>query len=360
MVKNQLSDIKQVVLDYTCGAGADVLACTLESSQLVLHVTTVDTLEKRLGERLQEVLNSLGMGLTVELRVQGTTPAFGTGVVIYDPLKIVASARAPKQAARWGTAALVALTTGGLSMSAAADLPAVSAPNGKIDVNTGNYDGTTGGALINGSFSMPLAHAYGLQIDGAAGEMIHENYNGIGVHAFWRNPEQGLVGLIASTNDLHGVDLSRVGAEARAYLGDFTVGVRGSRQNGDVARGDVARLEGSWYATENLMVDASSERAATVMMNKFTVEWQPQSFNAPGLAFFASTSVGGHNYDSTVIGARYYFGTNKTLKARHRTDDPESLVPDGSNVLVNQVYADRVVTPPAPPPPPPCQGYGCP
>jgi len=228
MAKNQLSDIKRVVLDYACGAGADVLACTLESSQLVLHVTSVDTLEKRLGERLQEVLNSLNMGLTVQLRIQEATPVFGTGVVIYDPLKIVASARAPKQAARWGAAALVALA-GGLSLSAAADMPAVSAPNGKVDVDTGNYDGTTGGALINGSFSMPLAHAYGLQIDGAAGQMIHENYNGVGVHAFWRNPEQGLVGFIASTNSLDDVGLSRVGAEAKAYLGDFTVGVRGSR-----------------------------------------------------------------------------------------------------------------------------------
>jgi len=228
-----------------------------------------------------------------------------------------------------------------LSVSALADMPAVSAPNGKVDVNTGNYDGTTGGALVNGSFSLPLTHAYGLQVDGAAGEMIHENYNGLGAHLFWRNPAQGLVGVIASTNDLHGVDLSRIGAEARAYLGDFTVGVKGSRQNGDAARGDVARVEGSWYATDNLVVEAYSERAASVMMNKFTVEWQPQTLNIPGLSFFASTSVGGHEYDSTVIGARYYFGTNKSLKNRHRQDDPESLVPDGSNVLVDEIYQQR-------------------
>lgn len=339
-MKNQLSDIKRVVLDYTCGAGADVMACTLESKQLVLHVTSADTLEKRLGERLQEVLNSLDMGLSVELRVQGSTPAFGTGVVVYDPLKLVGSARTPKQATRWGAAAaLVALS--GLSVAAAADLPAVSAPNGKIDVNTGNYDSTTGGALVNGSFSLPLGHSYGLQVDGAFGQMIHENYNGVGAHLFWREPSKGMLGLIASTNDLDGVDLSRVGVEGEAYLGDFTLGGRASRQNGDADRGDVARIEGSWYVTDNLMLDAYSERADTLMSNKISVEWQPQSLGVPGLALFAASTVAGHDYDSTVIGARYYFGTNKSLKSRHRLDDPESLVPDGANVLVDRVYQNR-------------------
>jgi len=341
-MKNQLADIKRVVLDYVCGAGADVLASTLESSKLVLHVTSEDALEQRLGERLQDVFDSLEMELTIELRVHTKTAMFGTGAIVYDPLKMVMTARnTMKPSARWGAAAAMMALTGGLSLSAAADLPAVSAPNGKVDINTGNYNGATGGAMVNGSFSLPLAHAFGLQVDAAAGEIINDNYNGVGAHLFWREPTKGLVGLIGATNDLNGVDLSRVGAEAKLYLSNVTLGARESRQNGDVKHGDVTRLDGSWYATDNLMINASTERATSDMSNKFTVEWQPQFAGVPGLALFASTEVAAHNYDSTIIGARYYFGTNKSLKNRHRMDDPESLVPDGSDLLTDAVYLKR-------------------
>jgi hypothetical protein len=40
----------------------------------------------------------------------------------------------------------------------------------------------------------------------------------------------------------------------------------------------------------------------------------------------AEAALGNHGYDHLLFGIRYYFGANKSLRARHREDDPPGLM----------------------------------
>src|SRR5687767_13953832 len=77
--------------------------------------------------------------------------------------------------------ALASYARGGMS------LPAVDGLNGKVDGFYGqlakkSFYGT------KGAFALPLAGAYGLQIDGALGKFDHRPFGAVAAHLFWRNP----------------------------------------------------------------------------------------------------------------------------------------------------------------------------
>ncbi len=63
--------------------------------------------------------------------------------------------------------------------------------------------------------------------------------------------------------------------------------------------------------------------------------------------------MGEKSYDRYYAGLRYYFGSNKALKLRHRQDDPDTLIPDGMNALQGKLRENRKPTtsPPIEPPP---------
>ena len=93
-------------------------------------------------------------------------------------------------------------------------LPAVDGINGKLEVFGGlsqrlsqdpfapfftrNQWRPTAGVL--GSVSFPLAHSFGLQIDGSAATTAGAFNGGLGAHAFWRDPAKGLFGVYGSVN----------------------------------------------------------------------------------------------------------------------------------------------------------------
>src|SRR5579871_2550773 len=74
----------------------------------------------------------------------------------------------------------------------AGSLPAVSAENGKLGALGGAIDGETILGL-EGSFSVPLSHDWGAQLDGIAGTGGGSPFWGVGGHVFWRNPAEGLL-----------------------------------------------------------------------------------------------------------------------------------------------------------------------
>lgn len=133
--------------------------------------------------------------------------------------------------------------------------PAVSAMNAKVSVEGGSYDGS--GAVAHGVFTMPLGHAFGLQVDGAAGHLKDSAYNGVGAHLFWRDPAKGLVGAIASHQSLKNVDMERYGIEAEKYFESYTLGARVGHQDRSNRNSTAfAGVKGSWYANENLVLSA--------------------------------------------------------------------------------------------------------
>ena len=108
--------------------------------------------------------------------------------------------------------------------------PAVDGLNAKLEA--------IGGSIANkavfgsqGAVSIPVGNAFGLQIDGAAGSFGGQAFAATGVHGFWRDPSRGLVGIYASYTNwdrFGGLHVGRVGGEAAAYLGRWTIeGVAG-------------------------------------------------------------------------------------------------------------------------------------
>jgi hypothetical protein len=75
--------------------------------------------------------------------------------------------------------------------------PAVDDLNGKVGGFGGAFNDKTlyGG---QGSFVLPLACQYGLQVDGSGGSFNNNTIYSVGGHLFWRNPNLGLVGLYGS------------------------------------------------------------------------------------------------------------------------------------------------------------------
>lgn len=208
--------------------------------------------------------------------------------------------------------------------------PAVSAMNGKVSVEGGSYDGHSGG-VAHGVFTMPLAHSFGLQVDGAAGHLKESAYSGVGAHLFWRDPSQGLVGLVASHQSLKNIDMNRYGVEAEKYFDGYTVGARLGHQNRSrLDNGVYAGIKGSWYYSENLALSLNLDHSNLRNTAYVSTEWQPARFEKlPGLSLYATAGAGSKDFDIVMVGARYYFGETKTLINRHRNDDPETTMGEG-------------------------------
>jgi len=84
----------------------------------------------------------------------------------------------------------------------------------------------------------------------------------------------------------------------------------------------------------------------------FGAEFQPGFAAVPGLSFFADGEIGEDDYYSALAGIRYYFGPTKSLKNRHRQDDPSINLVTDSLDAANRPHNDDeyggAVAPPAP------------
>ncbi len=229
--------------------------------------------------------------------------------------------------------AFAAASSIALSSTALADGPAVSAVNGKFSLEGGNFDGKSGQAM-QGTIAAPIGNAFGVQFDTAFGNTNSKDFSGYGAHAFWRDPARGLVGLTGSATRFDNLDVRRFGAEAEGYFGDFTLRARAGHQNGDFKDGSYYSAGARWYANSNLMLGIAGEHAVDRSIGHLTAEWQISIPSLPGLAVFLDAAKGSNSFDQTLVGVRYYFGTDKTLIRRHRQDDPDSLL--GDSLISNQ------------------------
>ena len=103
--------------------------------------------------------------------------------------------------------------------------PAVDGINGKID--------GFGGSLANhgiygskGAISFPLGGPWGLQIDGTVGSYDQNFFGSIGGHLFWRNPQQGLLGIYADYTYLDqfgGAHVTQFAVEGEYYWQRWTL-----------------------------------------------------------------------------------------------------------------------------------------
>jgi len=228
-------------------------------------------------------------------------------------------------------AASAMIAVGVLAASAVTSMsegPAVSDANAKLSLFGGavsdNQSDSLGG--LAGSFTMPLAHTLGLQLDAGYARVGDGNFGSGGAHLFWRDPTIGLFGIYAgyAQLDLSGtnVGFGRTGLEAQYFTRSLTLDLAGGVKFGDIDQGyGRARLQ--FYPTDNLMLRGGWLYEGA-NFGTLGIEYQFASSKDTGVALFADTNLGNNDSYSVVAGVRVMFGQDMTLKDRHRRQDPES------------------------------------
>ena len=234
----------------------------------------------------------------------------------------------------WQSGVMSAIVCAALSSASLhAAEPAVSEVNGKVSMQGGDVMGS-GASTLDAVLALPLGHSFGLQLDGSSGSLLNQSYSGVGGHVFWRDPSVGLLGLTGTNQKIGNTLFIRNGVEGEAYLNQFSIGVRGGYQGGDMLKGDYFGIGGRWYINDNLVVNLGYDHApGDTTTNGVGIEWQPTSWGTRQLALFARATETVDSGHAGAVGIRYYFGGEKSLIQRHRTSDPESLVMPMGDVI---------------------------
>lgn len=201
--------------------------------------------------------------------------------------------------------------------TAAADGPAVEAGNSQISAAYVDLGGDGGGAA---GFNLAgnLSGSMGVQLDGVAGSADDEFF-GIAGQIFFRNPDQGLIGLVASHADAGDLDMQRLGAKGELYLDQFTLAAQaGGQFSDDFGDGGYALIDLRWYASDNFYLSAGGDFSDDGEMGALKAEFRPGFEAIPGLSFFGETTFGSDGDDSFLIGLRSHFYGQGTLKDRDR------------------------------------------
>lgn len=221
-------------------------------------------------------------------------------------------------------------------------LPAVDGINGKLAVGTvtDGFDAN----YLEGSFSLPLGHQYGLQIDGVAAEIDTSLFGSIpvyslGAHLFWRDPSRGLLGAYA--NVLHvdsfgGLQSYIAGVEGALYLDRFSIDGTIGAQHGDLMSTDFFDdIRISYYPIDDLNLFIGQSYSFGTNSFNYGAEWALPSQSRSAVSVFAqgATFEGGDH--AVSLGLRVYFGQNqKSLLRRHREDDPRIPAPAPTWVFI--------------------------
>jgi len=229
------------------------------------------------------------------------------------------------------------ITTGFIALSLLAHLQAneaVSEFNGKIDSAYGNLN-SSDGWVTEGSASVPIAQTLGFQFDALYADVEDVDFEGIGGHFFWRDHKVGLLGL--SFGGVFGdeVDSYEFSVEGEYYLDWLTLGAKAGyaaieyENEVPFIETDESGAFGLIYATAYPVDDLSITLGAESRFDNNSLRLDAE-YELPidGLSIFTRAMVADNDYEHVLVGLRYYFGGEKSLKNRHRQDDPRSVVQD--------------------------------
>ena len=271
-------------------------------------------------------------------------------------------------------------------VEAGAGLPAVDGFNGKLEgfggwgESKGFRSGSdfVGGGL--GSLSLPVGHSFGFQLDGMAATRQGDFVGGAAGHLFTRDPSSHLIGLYGSGvgfDDPSRTRSYKIGAEAEAYLGRFTLSGVAGYEHVDAKKaflgldGSGARvfsdpkdggsffdqLDVSFYPTDDLKLSAGHRYVGRKHAAALGVE-ALMPVGGVGVSAFAEGRIGEEDYKAAWAGVKIYFGEDKSLIRRHRESDPPNRLKD--DLFAASSRRDRVgAVPPPPPPPPGCEITNC-
>ncbi|MEO0510795.1 MAG: hypothetical protein AAF065_13165 [Verrucomicrobiota bacterium] len=222
-----------------------------------------------------------------------------------------------------------------LSLVTVADAnQAVSEINGKIDSAYGNLN-SSDGWISEGSASFPVADALGFQFDALYADVEDVDFTGIGGHFFWRDYKQGLLGVAFGGVFGDEVDSYEISIEGEYYQDWLTIGAKvgyaAIEYEDDVPfieteeDGVFGLLYATLYTIEDLSLTVGIENRFDNSSARFDAEYE---LPVNGLSLFSRAMIADNDYDHLLFGIRYYFGGDKSLKKRHRHDDPRSVVQD--------------------------------
>lgn len=212
-----------------------------------------------------------------------------------------------------------------------------------------NFQGISG---VTGVITAPIGHDFGLQIDLGTGVFERAGQGSAAGHFFWRNPDQGLVGVYGSGQywaGKGGRSNWNIGPELEKYFDQLTLGGTLGAQGFDFYNVSWNNIEpmylqqtpcnhqpirffdnvsAKYYPTDDLMVKLG--HTYTKGSNAVTAgaEYIPEQFrgNATAAALFVDGAYGWDRGSMIMGGAKIYFGnSDKSLKRRHREDDPTAM-----------------------------------
>ena len=273
------------------------------------------------------------------IRVRAVTDLPSRNLIPIDNASFKLARVRSRQMRKWAAGLMAALGLGSLAAPAMAQqqMPAVSAPNFKLDARGGFIDSQDKGidgvaGILGGAYAAPIGQQFGVQIDASVGLLDKELYASGAGQLFWRNPAVGLLGLVGQYATLDHADLMRAGARGELYLDRFTLGAIGGYQWGTTGH-DIRVKDGAFgagevrfYATDNFMIRGIGGAEPGGWFGRGGVEFVPGFAALPGLSIFFDGGAGSNHHSFALFGLRYYFGPEKSLIRRHREDDPE-IVP---------------------------------
>lgn len=213
---------------------------------------------------------------------------------------------------------------------------AVSELNYKISSTHGNYNSYEGYS-IDGSASFPIGESFGIQVDSLYLKTNAEEFKGLGSQFFWRDYKKGLLGIHGGF--IHDATLKSYGASfmGEYYLENLTFGstagwnqIRYEETVSFESRSQTGFHGGLYciyYPIDDLSFTLTAQSKHDIKSIQYDLEY---ALPANGVSILASVQNAEDNYEQAYLGLRYYFGSSssrrKTLKERHRWDDPINIL----------------------------------
>ncbi len=208
---------------------------------------------------------------------------------------------------------------------------AVSALNEKLGYSYGQLDSNTG-QTVTGSVAFPVSASFGAQVDGLYTRVSQRDFYGTGAHFFWRDPDRALLGVSVGGVHTQAVETYETGVEAEYYWRWLTFGTYSGVSTIRYADAvpfistDKTMGFGSFYVGFYPLPDLLVRPGYTVKLgnsySNLDIEYEIPRQN---LTLTADLAKGDHGYNHAMFGVRYYFGGEKSLKGRHRQDDPGNV-----------------------------------
>lgn len=209
-------------------------------------------------------------------------------------------------------------------------LPAVSAPNGKIELYGGMVNPGGPGFRAAGSLSLPVADRFGVQLDiGVVGSAAGPVFGGA-VHGFTRDPENYLLGLTGAVARGPTGTMGVVGVEGELYLDRLSfeawAGVGGIDYDvlPDVT-GVFVFADAGYYVTDDFRLTAGFSHLIGENSLHLGSEYLMRDFTQMPVSLTTDVRVSQSGAYSVMAGFKGYFGSDdsgKSLIDRHRQDDP--------------------------------------